>query len=77
MLHLSTNVVSNTNKIQVMAPDYGKWWYNDKAIANILSLSNLYNNTESNMTHTKIMLSLLTAIERSSSSETINMVFMY
>ena len=43
VIHISTNVGSKINQIQVMVPDYGKVCYDDKAIANILSLTNLVN----------------------------------
>ena len=43
MIQLSTNVVSKINKIQEILPDYGKMWYDDKAVANIFSLTNLVN----------------------------------
>ena len=39
--HLSTNLVSKTNKNKAILPDCGKVWYNDKSIANIFSLTNL------------------------------------
>ena len=41
VLHLSTNVGSKINQMQVMIPDYGKVWYDNKAIENIFSLTNL------------------------------------
>ena len=43
MLHLYTNVISKINKIQVILPYYGKERYYYKAIANILSFTNLLN----------------------------------
>ena len=41
VLHLSTSLVSKTNQMQAMVPDYGKVWYVDKATVNILSLNKL------------------------------------
>ena len=43
VLHLSTNVGSKTNQMQVMVTDYGKVWYDYKAKSNVLSLPNLVN----------------------------------
>ena len=42
MLHLSTNVGYKNNQMQSMVPNYGKVWYDDKSIANIFSLTNLF-----------------------------------
>ena len=36
VLNLSTNVGSKINQMQVMVPDYGKVWYDNKAISNII-----------------------------------------
>ena len=36
VLNIYTNFGSKTNQMQVMVPDYGKVWYDDKVIANIL-----------------------------------------
>ena len=41
VLHLSNNVGPKINQMQAVVPDYDKVWYDDKAIANILSLTNL------------------------------------
>ena len=41
VLRLSTDVGSKTKQIQAVVPDYGKFWYEDKSIANIFSLNNL------------------------------------
>ena len=43
VFHLSTNVGSKTNHIQTMVPDYGKLWYDNKAISNIFLLTNFFN----------------------------------
>ena len=43
VIHISTNVGSKINQMQVMFPDYGKVWYVYNAIANIISLTNLVN----------------------------------
>ena len=43
MIHLSTNIGSKINQIKVMVPDYGKLWYDNRAIANIFSLAKLVN----------------------------------
>ena len=43
VIHLYTNVVSKINQIQVMVQNYGKLWYDDKAIPITFSLSNLVN----------------------------------
>ena len=46
-----------------MLIDYGKVWYDDKAIENILSLTNFSINIGSLMTHTKMMISLFMPIQ--------------
>ena len=43
VFHLSTNVGSKTNHIQTMVPDYGKLWYDNKAISNIFLRTNFVN----------------------------------
>ena len=43
MLHLSTNLGYKINQIQAMVTDYGKVCYDDNAIENIFSLTNLVN----------------------------------
>ena len=62
VFRISTNVGSKTNQIKAMVPDYGTVWYDYKAISDILLLTNFSINTESPMTHTKIMLLLFTPI---------------
>ena len=39
LLHLSNNLVSKINQMQKIVPDYGKVWYDEKAMANIFSLT--------------------------------------
>ena len=41
VLQLYTNVLYKMNQIQVMVPGYGKVWYDDKEIVNILYIDNL------------------------------------
>ena len=43
VIRLSTNAGPKINKMQEMVVYYGKLWYYDKAIANIFSLTKLYN----------------------------------
>ena len=43
VIHLYTNMGSKINQIQAMVPDYVKLWNDDKAIADIFSLTNLVN----------------------------------
>ena len=45
-----------------MVPDYGKVWYGDKSIKIMSHLPIWSINTESPMTHTKMMISLFTPI---------------
>ena len=59
--------------MQAMVPDYGKLWYDDKAVANIFSLTNFSINTDLPMTHTNMMLLLFTPIDGSSSSGKVKM----
>ena len=41
MIHTSTKVVYKIKQMQAVVVDYVKLWYDDKSIANILSLNNL------------------------------------
>ena len=43
VLHIYTNLGSKINQMQLVVPDYSKVWYDDKAIANIFSPTNLVN----------------------------------
>ena len=41
--HIYKNVGSKINQMRVIVPDYGKLWYDDKSIVNILSLTIFFN----------------------------------
>ena len=62
VFHLSIIVLSKTNQIQAMVPDYGKLWYDNKAISNIFLLANFSISTESPTTYNKMILGLFKPI---------------
>ena len=43
VFHISKNVLYKINQMKEMILDYGKVWYDDKAIANIFSFTNFIN----------------------------------